>query len=106
MVPRLPPRAGRTIFALLTRVFNMDWKASSANEQHQLGMKFKEEWDVNRTSDLRRLPSMKRVFHHPPRPEKPTMWRSLAELENSPGFERSAPARVSAAARMSMKMVD
>ena len=30
---------------------------------------------------------MKRVFHHPPRPEKPTMWRSLAELENSPGFE-------------------
>jgi MoCo/4Fe-4S cofactor protein with predicted Tat translocation signal len=30
---------------------------------------------------------MKRVFHHPPRPERPTMWRSLAELENSPGFE-------------------
>jgi MoCo/4Fe-4S cofactor protein with predicted Tat translocation signal len=30
---------------------------------------------------------MKRVIHHPPRPEKPTMWRSLAELENSPGFE-------------------
>lgn len=30
---------------------------------------------------------MKRVFHHPPRPEKPSMWRSLAELENSPGFE-------------------
>ncbi len=30
---------------------------------------------------------MKRVLHHPPRPEKPTMWRSLAELENSPGFE-------------------
>ncbi|MGB8465433.1 MAG: TAT-variant-translocated molybdopterin oxidoreductase [Terrimicrobiaceae bacterium] len=30
---------------------------------------------------------MKRVVHHPPRPEKPTMWRSLAELENSPGFE-------------------
>ena len=30
---------------------------------------------------------MKRVFHHPPRSERPTMWRSLAELENSPGFE-------------------
>jgi MoCo/4Fe-4S cofactor protein with predicted Tat translocation signal len=30
---------------------------------------------------------MKRVIHHPPRPPKPTMWRSLAELENSPGFE-------------------
>ena len=30
---------------------------------------------------------MKRVFHHPPGPKKPTMWRSLAELENSPGFE-------------------
>lgn len=30
---------------------------------------------------------MKRVFNHPPRPEKPTMWRSFAELENSPGFE-------------------
>ena len=30
---------------------------------------------------------MKRVFHHPPRPERPTIWRSLAELENSPGFE-------------------
>lgn len=29
---------------------------------------------------------MKRVFNHPPMPEKPTMWRSLAELENSPGF--------------------
>ena len=30
---------------------------------------------------------MKRVFHHPPRPKRPTIWRSLAELENSPGFE-------------------
>ncbi len=30
---------------------------------------------------------MKRVFHHPPRPTRPTIWRSLAELENSPGFE-------------------
>ena len=30
---------------------------------------------------------MKRVFHHPPRPERPRIWRSLAELENSPGFE-------------------
>jgi MoCo/4Fe-4S cofactor protein with predicted Tat translocation signal len=30
---------------------------------------------------------MKRVVQHPPKPEKPTMWRSLAELENSPGFE-------------------
>jgi len=30
---------------------------------------------------------MKRVFNHPPMPEKPTMWRSLAELENSPGFD-------------------
>lgn len=30
---------------------------------------------------------MKRVFHHPPMPEKPTMWRSLSELENSPRFE-------------------
>ena len=29
---------------------------------------------------------MKRIFNHPPMPEKPTMWRSLAELENSPGF--------------------
>lgn len=31
---------------------------------------------------------MKRVFNHPPMPEKPTMWRSLAELEKSPGFEQ------------------
>ncbi len=30
---------------------------------------------------------MKRVFNHPPMPEKPTMWRSLAELEKSPGFD-------------------
>ena len=30
---------------------------------------------------------MKRVFHHPPRPQRPRIWRSLAELENSPGFE-------------------
>jgi MoCo/4Fe-4S cofactor protein with predicted Tat translocation signal len=30
---------------------------------------------------------MKRVFHHPPMPEKPTMWRSLAELDKSPVFE-------------------
>ena len=30
---------------------------------------------------------MKRVFHHPPMPEKPTMWRSIAELEKSPRFE-------------------
>ncbi|HEY5814083.1 MAG TPA: TAT-variant-translocated molybdopterin oxidoreductase, partial [Terrimicrobiaceae bacterium] len=30
---------------------------------------------------------MKRIFHHPPKPARPTMWRSLAELENSPGFE-------------------
>ncbi len=30
---------------------------------------------------------MKRVFHHPPRPKRPRIWRSLAELENSPGFE-------------------
>lgn len=30
---------------------------------------------------------MKRVFNHPPMPEKPTMWRSFAELEKSPGFE-------------------
>ena len=30
---------------------------------------------------------MKRAFHHPPRSERPNMWRSLAELENSPGFE-------------------
>ncbi len=29
---------------------------------------------------------MKRIFQHPPMPEKPTMWRSLSELENSPGF--------------------
>jgi MoCo/4Fe-4S cofactor protein with predicted Tat translocation signal len=27
------------------------------------------------------------LIQHPPRPEKPMMWRSLAELENSPGFE-------------------
>jgi len=32
---------------------------------------------------------MKHVFHHPPMPEKPTMWRSLAELEKSPGFEET-----------------
>lgn len=31
---------------------------------------------------------MKRILNHPPRPEKPTMWRSMAELENSPGFEQ------------------
>lgn len=30
---------------------------------------------------------MKRVFQHPPMPEKPTMWRSMAELEKSPAFE-------------------
>jgi MoCo/4Fe-4S cofactor protein with predicted Tat translocation signal len=30
---------------------------------------------------------MKRVFHHPQRPKRPRIWRSLAELENSPGFE-------------------
>jgi MoCo/4Fe-4S cofactor protein with predicted Tat translocation signal len=30
---------------------------------------------------------MKRVFHHPPLPEKPTMWRSISELEKSPRFE-------------------
>jgi MoCo/4Fe-4S cofactor protein with predicted Tat translocation signal len=30
---------------------------------------------------------MKRIVQHPPRPKKLTMWRSLAELENSPGFE-------------------
>ena len=30
---------------------------------------------------------MKRVFHHPPMPEKPTMWRSISELEKSPRFE-------------------
>ena len=30
---------------------------------------------------------MKRVLPHPPRPERPKIWRSLAELENSPGFE-------------------
>jgi hypothetical protein len=28
---------------------------------------------------------MKRIVQHPPRPKKLTMWRSLAELENSPG---------------------
>ena len=41
---------------------------------------------------------MKRVFQHPPggvwgpdspQAGKPTMWRSLAELENSPGFEQT-----------------
>ena len=32
---------------------------------------------------------MKHVFEHPPMPEKPTMWRSFAELENSPGFEET-----------------
>ena len=30
---------------------------------------------------------MKRIFQHPPRPERPVMWRSLAELENSPAFQ-------------------
>ncbi len=30
---------------------------------------------------------MKRVPNHPPMPEKPTMWRSLAELEKTPGFD-------------------
>lgn len=32
---------------------------------------------------------MKRVIQHPDRPERPTMWRSLAELENSPEFEET-----------------
>jgi len=32
---------------------------------------------------------MKRVFNHPPMPETPTQWRSLAELEKSPGFEET-----------------
>ncbi|MFV0415902.1 MAG: TAT-variant-translocated molybdopterin oxidoreductase [Chthoniobacterales bacterium] len=30
---------------------------------------------------------MKNVISHPPREERPKMWRSLAELENSPEFE-------------------
>lgn len=30
---------------------------------------------------------MKRIFQHPPMPEKPTMWRSISELEKSPRFE-------------------
>ena len=30
---------------------------------------------------------MKRIFQHPPRPERPVIWRSLAELENSPAFQ-------------------
>ncbi len=30
---------------------------------------------------------MKRIIHHPPRPERPAMWRSFAELESSPAFE-------------------
>ncbi|CAN5405229.1 TAT-variant-translocated molybdopterin oxidoreductase [soil metagenome] len=30
---------------------------------------------------------MKRKFEHPPGNERPTMWRSLAELEGSPAFE-------------------
>jgi len=32
---------------------------------------------------------MKRILPHPPRPERPTMWRSLSELENSPEFEET-----------------
>lgn len=30
---------------------------------------------------------MKRIVNHPPRPQRPKMWRSLDELENAPGFE-------------------
>jgi molybdopterin-containing oxidoreductase family iron-sulfur binding subunit len=30
---------------------------------------------------------MKRNLNHPPLPEKPTIWRSMAELEKTPGFE-------------------
>jgi formate-dependent nitrite reductase cytochrome c552 subunit len=28
-------------------VFNMNWKAGSANEQREIGMRFKDQWDVN-----------------------------------------------------------
>lgn len=31
---------------------------------------------------------MKRDLNHPPLPEKPTLWRSLSELENHPGFDQ------------------
>ncbi len=31
---------------------------------------------------------MKRDLNHPPLPDKPTLWRSLSELEKSPGFEQ------------------
>ncbi|MEO8204696.1 MAG: TAT-variant-translocated molybdopterin oxidoreductase [Chthoniobacterales bacterium] len=30
---------------------------------------------------------MKRIFNHPPREQRPKMWRTLGELENSPEFE-------------------
>lgn len=30
---------------------------------------------------------MKRIINHPPRPERPTMWRSMEEYENTPEFE-------------------
>jgi formate-dependent nitrite reductase cytochrome c552 subunit len=29
------------------QIFNMNWKAASSDEQRRLGMRFKEEWDVN-----------------------------------------------------------
>jgi len=29
---------------------------------------------------------MKKIFNHPPRDEKPTLWRTQGERENSPGF--------------------
>jgi Fe-S-cluster-containing hydrogenase components 1 len=32
---------------------------------------------------------MKRILPHPARPERPTMWRSMAELENTPDFEET-----------------
>ncbi len=31
---------------------------------------------------------MKRILNHPPREERPTLWRSLRELENDPDFAR------------------
>jgi len=34
-----------------SEVFNMNWKAGSAQEQREIGLKFKEEWDVNPPTD-------------------------------------------------------
>lgn len=32
---------------------------------------------------------MKKIINHPPRPERPTMWRSMEEFQNTPEFEET-----------------